>query len=240
MPKSLASPHTGYITSLAFSSEEGEQAILAIGRVDGRLALWDTVGKRPLFDTTHSFPISCVSFAPSRINRNSFRDESIVSKLEMLAVGDEAGQVHIYAVEMPDEVQRDLYDWHGAMNVIARFEVHSQQICGIAWSLRSQYMATGGNDNCVQIFDMKNLLSDKCYHMRGLPAPMTTPIIKTTSAKHVFKLDAAVKAIAFAPFSSSLVALGAGSNDRAIHFFNIVTGKQVAMIDCYAQITSLV
>lgn len=58
--------------------------------------------------------------------------------------------------------------------------------------------------------------------------------------KHLFTLNAAVKAIAFAPWQSTLVAAGGGSNDRCIHFFHALSGARLATIDCHAQVTSLV
>merc|ERR1711939_1107560 len=58
--------------------------------------------------------------------------------------------------------------------------------------------------------------------------------------RHVFTLNAAVKAIAFAPWQPSLIAAGGGSNDRCIHFFHTLSGAALATIDCHAQVTSLI
>jgi hypothetical protein len=58
--------------------------------------------------------------------------------------------------------------------------------------------------------------------------------------KHIFTLNAAVKAIAFAPWQSTLLAAGGGSNDRCIHFFHTLSGANLATIECHAQVTSLV
>ena len=58
--------------------------------------------------------------------------------------------------------------------------------------------------------------------------------------KHTFRLTAAIKALAFAPWSSSsLLAAGGGSNDRCIHFFETGSGATLARIDCAAQVTGL-
>lgn len=188
--------------------------------------------------------------------------------MELLAVGDEAGHLYIYAVEYPDFEQRDLYNWHGALNILVRLEAHTQQVCGIAWSIDNAYLATGGNDNSVFIFETKRILPhpkqppprpnpyvSTTHHPRIPPRlPSTRPILKhplcshpptyptlpASSAKHHIPLTAAIKALSFAPWSPSLVALGAGSNDRGIHFHHAGSGAKLAAIDTAAQVTSLV
>lgn len=56
---------------------------------------------------------------------------------------------------------------------------------------------------------------------------------------HTFPHSAAVKAIAFAPWQTSLLATGGGSNDRQIHFFHTGSGAALALINVFAQVTSL-
>lgn len=56
----------------------------------------------------------------------------------------------------------------------------------------------------------------------------------------VFRHSAAVKALAFAPWQPSLLATGGGSNDRQIHFFHTGTGAVLALINVFAQVTSLI
>ncbi len=54
-----------------------------------------------------------------------------------------------------------------------------------------------------------------------------------------FLHSAAVKALAFAPWQPSLLATGGGSNDRQIHFFHTGSGAVLALINVFAQVTSL-
>lgn len=51
---------------------------------------------------------------------------------------------------------------------------------------------------------------------------------------------AAVKALAFAPWQPSLLATGGGSNDRQIHFHHTGSGTTLAVIQVFAQVTSLI
>jgi len=57
--------------------------------------------------------------------------------------------------------------------------------------------------------------------------------------KKSFCHSAAVKAIAYAPWQSTLLATGGGSNDRQIHFHHTESGSTLAVINVFAQVTSL-
>ena len=61
-----------------------------------------------------------------------------------------------------------------------------------------------------------------------------------TIQKHTFPHSAAVKALAFPLWQSTLLATGGGSNDRAIHFFHTGSGATLATISVHAQVTSLI
>ena len=57
---------------------------------------------------------------------------------------------------------------------------------------------------------------------------------------YAFPHSAAVKAMAFAPWQPNLLATGGGSNDRQIHFFHTGSGATLALINVFAQVTSLI
>lgn len=126
------SPDVLHVTSLDFSSTQGHQAILAVGRADGRISLWSPFDSEPRFDATQPKPISCVSWRPVTVERPSLRDRAMIVPTEELLVGDEVGQIYFYSVEWPSEIQCALFDWHGAMTLLARLTIHTQQICGLA------------------------------------------------------------------------------------------------------------
>jgi meiosis-specific APC/C activator protein AMA1 len=224
IPDSLTAPRgSSHVTSVSFSSVSGGSAILAIGRGDGRITLWSPLDPDPRFDSEQPSPVSYVCFRPTTNRRRSIRDPVVFVDTEELLVGDEVGNVYFYSVEWPDQDQRDLFNWHGSMTLLARITGHTQQICGVAWNPDGKLFATGGNDNNVLLFETNKVLAATA----GKP-------------KHTFALNAACKAIAFAPWHASLLAAGGGSNDRCIHFFHALSGAKLAKIDCHAQVTSLV
>ncbi|KAH6618866.1 meiosis-specific APC/C activator protein AMA1 [Boeremia exigua] len=250
-------PDTHHITSLDFSSTQGGQAILAVGRADGRIGLWSPFGFEPRFNATQPKPVSCVSFRPTTVQRPSLRDRAITVATEELLVGDEVGHIYLYSIEWPSETQSALFGWHGAMTLLARMTIHTQQICGLAWSATGDMFASGGNDNNCFLFESKRMLqsptnSDTSAILDVREGPTgesiytvtnrSSPVLHLphTASKQKWVLNAAVKAIAFCPWHSGLVAVGGGSNDRCIHFYHTRSGACLATIDCAAQVTSLV
>ncbi|KAI2602504.1 WD40 repeat-like protein [Hypoxylon sp. NC1633] len=138
-----------WLTSVAFSSNQGRKSILAFGRSSGFLSLvslYDSL--LPRFEAYHPAPIACLSWRPTTTTRPSRnkRNAGVLVKAEDLLVGDDMG----------DEVARE--NWHGAMTLLARISVHSQQICGLAWSPDGEQFATGGNDNLCCLFNVDSIV----------------------------------------------------------------------------------
>ena len=218
-----------HVTSLTFSSLIGRNAILAVARVNGVVILYSPLDDQQRFihiEIDHS-AVHC-SFRPATTRRSSMRLDYLASDQEVLLIGDETGLVNVYMVEWPKQNDRDLFGWHGGFQRHAQLDVHKQQVCGIAWSSDGELVATGGNDNLCCLFDFQKILA----------SPAT--VLRAEHAKHIWHLNAAVKAIAFCPWQRGLLAVGGGSNDRAIHFFHTISGAPLAMIDCAAQVTSLI
>jgi hypothetical protein len=178
---------------------------------------------------------------------------------EELIVGDESGHVYFYSVEWPNETDSAVFGWHGALTLVARMEMHTQQICGLSWSADGEMFASGGNDNVCFLYETKKILHRRPHSPEHAPTPLdmrhgpngeriwtvtpgsnNIPVIEPGREKHRWELNAAVKAIAFCPWQRGLLAIGGGSNDRCIHFYHTVSGACLATIDCAAQITSLI
>ncbi|KAF1836001.1 meiosis-specific APC/C activator protein AMA1 [Decorospora gaudefroyi] len=213
-----------HVTSLDFSSIRGGQAILAVGRADGRISLWSPFDSEPRFDATQPKPVSCISWRPSVVHRSSLRDRAMSVPTEELLIGDEVGHIYFYSVEWPSETQSALFGWHGAMTLLVRLTIHSQQICGLAWSSDGELFASGGNDNNCNLFETKKILRP------NNPGEDTTA---TLDVRHGPRGESIYT-------QRGLIAVGGGSNDRCIHFYHTRSGTCLATIDCAAQVTSLI
>ncbi|KAG2428164.1 hypothetical protein HXX76_011844 [Chlamydomonas incerta] len=99
---------------------------------------------------------------------------------------------------------------------VARLTVHEQEVCGLEWSLCGQQLASGGNDNVLAIHDASFRL---CHKVQA----------------H----SAAVKALAWCPYQSNLLATGGGTADRHIRFWNTHTCAMLSAIDTGSQVCAL-
>jgi cell division cycle protein 20 (cofactor of APC complex) len=111
-------------------------------------------------------------------------------------------------------------------HITERLEAHEQEICGLKWSPTGQQLASGGNDNLVHIWDAAAGAGGSIHG----PSP------------YLHRFDdhqAAVKALAWCPFQSNLLASGGGTADRCIKFWNTHTGACVNSIDTKSQVCAL-
>ncbi|KAI1496520.1 WD40-repeat-containing domain protein [Biscogniauxia marginata] len=241
-----------WLTSVAFSSNQGCKSILAFGRSNGSLSLMSLFDSLlPRFEAQQPAPVACLSWRPTVTLRPSLnsRNHGMLVKTEDLLVGDEMGDIYYYSV-------------------------HSQQICGLAWSLNGLQFATGGNDNLCCLFnvdkvvdpepftDTTGMQSKSSSAERDSSCPVNSgdgasssfpedsedhPSTRTNarhlpggSERHRWRHAAAVKAIAFCPWREGLIATGGGSNDKCIHFYHTTSGAALATIAVSAQVTSLI
>ncbi|KAH7134819.1 WD40-repeat-containing domain protein, partial [Dactylonectria estremocensis] len=251
-----------WLTSIAFSSEQGARAILGIGQSNGSLVLRSMHDDLPRFEVQQPFPIAYVSWRPTctlRPSKSPFNAGTLV-QTEDLMVGDEIGTLYYYVVEWPTawEVERD--EWPGAVTLVSKIAMHSQQICGLAWAPDGKSFASGGNDNLCCLFEVDHVLEQSTvYSPQGEVSnvsrsePENTDVDETFQSafdscphlgtgleRHRWVHGAAVKAIAFCPWRRGLIATGGGSNDKCIHFFHTTSGSSLATISVSAQVTSLI
>lgn len=95
---------------------------------------------------------------------------------------------------------------------------HNQEVCGLQWSPSGSQLASGGNDNRLNIWG----------------GPSVT--------RAAFSLDAhcaAVKALAWCPWQANLLASGGGTADRTIKFWNTTTGALLNSVDTNSQVCAL-
>lgn len=110
------------------------------------------------------------------------------------------------------------HDVRVAQHKVGEMAAHQGEVCGLEWRQDSSQLASGGNDNTVNIWDARSCLAPKF-----------------TKTNH----KAAVKAVAWCPWQMNLLATGGGSYDKHIHFWNSTTGARVNSIDTGSQVTSI-
>ena len=106
------------------------------------------------------------------------------------------------------------HDVRSAQDVESTLRGHRQEVCGLKWSPDGKQLASGGNDNLLNIWDVGR----------------STP--RFVFSQHT----AAVKALAWCPFRSSLLASGGGTADRTIRFWNTSSGTLRNTVDTKSQV----
>ncbi|KAG8381016.1 hypothetical protein BUALT_Bualt06G0076900 [Buddleja alternifolia] len=108
------------------------------------------------------------------------------------------------------------HDVRARNSLVCYMKVHIHEVCGLKWSSTGNTLASGGNDNRVYIWDA----------------------CKMSSMNPVYRLndhDAAVKALAWCPYDSNVLASGGGSSDGTLKIWNIQKGTCVKSIETTAQ-----
>lgn len=149
--------------------------LLAVGGGSGHVFVFDTVKsmlvRAPL--RRHNHRVGVLSWMDSNVVASGSRDRNIFLR----------------DIRIPDHES----------DITQKLVFHKQEVCGLKWSEDSLYLASGGNDNKMAIWDIRSSSKPLCY------------------GKH----KAAVKAITWSPHDTGLIATGGGTADRCIKFWNI-------------------
>jgi cell division cycle protein 20 (cofactor of APC complex) len=166
---------------------------LAIGTNHCDVQLWDTVALKQLRSMKgHEGRISALAWNNHILSSGS-RDSSIIN-----------------------------HDVRIQNHHVSTFNGHQQEVCGLAWSPDGTTLASGGNDNLLNIWDAASTGS-------------RTPAPRFTCNQH----QAAVKALAWCPWERNTLASGGGTADRTIKFWNTQNGALLNSIDTGSQVCSL-
>lgn len=101
-------------------------------------------------------------------------------------------------------------------SLISRVRTHASEVCGLKWSSRGNLLASGGNDNLVYIWEA----------------------FKIGSSHFLHRLNGhcgAVKALAWCPYDSDVLASGGGTKDGCIKLWNVQRGLCINSIGTNAQ-----
>lgn len=128
-----------------------------------------------------------------------------------LTSGSKSGLIFHHDVRKPDHHV-------GTLNGHSGYEV-----CGLKWSPDGKYLASGANDNNVNIWSGSSVTLD---------ADSVSPL-------RTFGHSSAVKALAWCPWKNHLLATGGGSTDRHLRVWNSSNGNCLYSVDTKSQVSGL-
>lgn len=138
----------------------------------------------------------------------------------LLSSGSRDGAIHHHDVRVSN---------HHVASLVG----HKQEVCGLQWSPNGSQLASGSNDNTVCIWDAMS----SCSSQPSSSIASNHQI----KPKHTFTAHtAAVKALAWCPWQTNLLATGGGTADRQLKFWNTANGACVNSIDTKSQVCSIV
>ena len=119
---------------------------------------------------------------------------------------------------------------------------HNKEICNLKWDGEFNYLASGGNDNMVCVWDIKktnsNFKNNTIWSI--LNSPNREKENNDINPLYIFNNHiAAVKAISWSPYKRNLLISGGGKKDNSIKFWNIDEGKLINSFDTGSQVCQL-
>ncbi|OQV25118.1 Cell division cycle protein 20-like protein [Hypsibius exemplaris] len=170
---------------------------LAVGNSDSEVQIWDVEAKRKVRTMKgHSARIGCLDWND-----------------HILASGCRSGEIHYHDVRV-------------AEYYFCSLKAHAQEVCGLKWSPDKRYLASGGNDNVLNIWPAPG----DCRQENKFDRPEVS-----------FNLhQAAVKAVAWCPWQPSVLASGGGTADRTIKLWNVQMGSLITSKDTGSQVSGIV
>lgn len=111
------------------------------------------------------------------------------------------------------------HDNRSPSDFVSRLTGHAGEVCGLKWSPNERELASGASDNQLLVWNVAG----------SSGAPM-----------HRFQDHiAAVKAIAWSPHQSGLLASGGGTLDQCIRFWDTNTGNRIKTVNTRSAVSNL-
>ena len=166
-------------------------SLLAAGTGNGYVEVWDTLQSKRIHELrSHNDLVASLAWYG-----------------HILASGCNEGVIRLKDIRSPASIVNQ-----------TTLEGHTGQVCGLKWSPDGHYLASGGDDSQLLVWDI-----------RSLKQPL-----------HRFNEHrGAVRAIAWSPHQRGVVASGGGRDDRRIHFWNILSGQALPCIETGDEVCSL-
>lgn len=215
--------HGGSQDQISSVSWVQKGATLAVGTTTGRLHIYDaaTLTLQRTYQQAHNQRIGALAW-----------------NAHVLSSGSRDRMVHHRDIREPSH------------RPFKKCTGHKQEVCGLKWSgdggPQAATLASGGNDNKVCIWDLRG---SKRAAVSGRAAGAGSSAGGNTSGSagedtasgdaplwKFHEHTAAVKALAWDPHVSGVLATGGGTQDKHIRFWNVLNGSMLSELDTGSQV----
>jgi len=202
----LWNAETTSIKELAHLEENSEEYVSSIEWIDhGNLAFGDSRNRVQIWDVESGKALRKIRGHASRVSSLA------VGKGDqpwLISSGSLSGQVKNFDVRQPNPL-------------VSTFDSHELEVSGLEWSPDGKFLASGGNDNIVNIWT------------NDVGASGATPLRQLTDHQ------AGVKALSWCPWKPQVLASGGGSACRKMMIWNCANGTKLLEIDTENQISGI-
>jgi len=164
------------------------------------LGIGNSLGETQIWDITKMKKIRTMRGHSQRVSSLSWNKYIISS-------GSKDGTILNHDVRIKNDIT---HNWDN----------HRLEVCGLKWNTNGIQLASGGNDDILNIWDLSN-------------PNVNTP--KFIIDEH----SASVKALDWSPWQQNLLASGGGSSDKTIKIWNTSNGSLLNSTNTRSQVTSL-
>lgn len=199
--------------NLLVKNEDGAPQVTSVawsGR-GGHLAVGSSAGHVTIYDAATSKAVRTLEGHKKRVTALSFG-------AFVLATGGKDRSILLRDLRGPEQYQ-------------ARLVGHKAEICGLKFSPDWQLLASGGNDNTLNIWDHKMIGSQ--FTLSAEERERDARMWKFSHHK------SAVKALCWSPHKTGLIASGGGNQDKQLRFFSTHTGELLDSVDTGSQVCTL-
>lgn len=199
---------TGNIDNLLTLDETEYISSLSWANECNFLAVGISTGQTQLWDITRSKCLRTLNVSDERISTMNWNNK-------IVSCGSKDGNIYNHDVSVASSLQ-------------STYRGHSQEICGLKWSPSGQNLASGGNDNTVNVWSSS--MSEQAGRGQS----------NSSNPLHTFTdHQAAVKALAWCPWRPNCLATGGGTADRMIRIWNVQNGQNIYSVDTQSQVSSI-
>ena len=189
--------------------------MLAVGTLSGRMHIYDA----------HTLQLQ-----RSYNNAHTQRIGALAWNTHVLSSGSRDRMVH----------HRDVRE--ASLRPFKRCAGHRQEVCGLKWARDGGPLASGGNDNKVCIWDLRGSKRASAAGSSGSGSGSGSGSVLDdggggdTPLWKFHEHTAAVKALAWDPHVSGVLATGGGTQDKHIRFWNTFSGTMLNELDTGSQV----